>query len=119
MLVTDLALHGRRFVTVEFMAAAVVCGALAILLLILAIARSATAARLIGVVFFLGISINSFAVVRFARAPRSIQKQASWLDVLLFGLLTLAPLALALALSSVDGRDDLTGSFDERANDGS
>ena len=117
VLVTDLALHGRRFVIVEFAAAAALCGALAVLVLVVAITRQLTPATGAGVVFLVGVCVNSMAVVGFARAEKGGSRpQASWPDVLLFGLLTLVPLALALALAAA-GRRDLTSGVDERAND--
>ena len=102
VLTTDVCLHGRRFVMVEFGLAAVVSTALAVTVAVSAFVRSSDGAiAAAGVVFFLGVAVNSVAVVRSVTTTRGggvDGPRASMVDLALFCGATLVPGALALAL---------------------
>ncbi len=101
MLVTDIRLHGRRFVTVEFMIAAGASIGLAVAVGIAAIVRGSGAVTSApAVLFFVGVAVNSVAVVRWIgrRAGDPSAEGASLRDLAMFCAATLLPGALASAL---------------------
>jgi len=103
VLATDIRLHGRRFVTVEFRIAAGASIGLAIAVGIAAIVRGTGAvASAAAVVFFVGVAVNSVAVVRWVAmyAGDPAPERASLGDLGMFCAATLLPGALASALRS-------------------
>jgi hypothetical protein len=103
VLETDLRLHGRRFVLVEFIGAAVLCCALAVVVATAAIVRgSVQLLPIAGIVFFLGVATNSLAVswwIARREAVSSDRRRASANDAVVFALATLVPGALVFALT--------------------
>jgi hypothetical protein len=101
VLSTDLRLHGRKFVTIEFVLAGVLAMAIGLAVGLAAIVRGKDGiAPVAGVVFFAGVAVNSAAVVRWVgRHPDGVTPaQASLLDLGTFCVSTLIPGVLAFSL---------------------
>lgn len=104
MLRTDVRLHGLRFVRTEFVLAALVCIVLSVVVGIGAIVRGSNqVSAVVAVCFFLGVGVNSVAVVRWVDLQdeqTTIETRAALGDLAMFVAYTLIPGALALALRS-------------------
>lgn len=101
VLATDLRLHGRRFVLIEFRLAVALCVVLAPAVAIAALIRgTGWMASAVAVVFFAGVAINSLAVTRWVAsfADDADDRNASLRDLGAFAVATLLPGALVLAL---------------------
>ena len=103
VLSTDLRLHGRRFVTIEFLLAGLLAVAIGTAVGLSAVVRgSAGIGAVAGVIFFAGVAVNSAAVVGWVgRHPEGFTpEQASLPDLAIFCAATLIPRVLALSLRS-------------------
>jgi hypothetical protein len=97
----DVEKHGRRFVLIEFWLSVIVSGALAVTVGATAVVRgSGIAPGVVGVVFFVGVAINSVAAARWVArdSGRGATSRVSVVDVCVFAVATLSPGALAVAL---------------------
>lgn len=104
VLLTDVALHGRRFIAIEFKFAA---GISAVLAALIAAIGSGWAQTAIGVAVFAEVSVNSWWVVRWVSHYEGPgERTADVWNLALFAALTLIPGALAAAIGSprVGGR---------------
>jgi hypothetical protein len=103
VLSTDLHLHGRRFVLIEFSLVATMSVALCLIVAGAAVIRGSGATNAaIGFVFFAGVAINSLAVTGWIRShgDDAYDRRASVRDLTAFAAATLVPGALVLALRS-------------------
>jgi len=101
VLSTDLRLHGRRFVMIEFGLAAAICVGLGLLVAVAALIRGTGWTKsAIAVIFFAGVSINSFAVIGWVRnsTDNVSDRTASLRDLTAFAAATLLPGMLAFSL---------------------
>ena len=101
VLLTDVALHGRRFIAVEFKIAAALSAALAATTVA---TRPGWLPTVAGFVFFAGVSVNSWSVVRWVSGYHGPgQRSAGIWDLALFAALTLIPGALAATVGEPPG----------------
>ena len=102
VLVTDVRLHGKRFVLVEFWAATALAAVLALIVLVAAIVRgSLGVSTIVSSIVFAGVSSNAAAVVIWVNRHHDAfagEQRASVLDLARFVGATLLPGALGVAL---------------------